>query len=136
MTVNIDKQWFLDRLAAKGLSLRKTAKLMDIDPSALSRMLNRQRKMKVSEIQTMAGILGTSDSEILAHVDDKSATTAVRSKTNATAAPINKSQPARISDHPGFGFMKGLIKIEEGFDVAGPFDDEPWDEGYLGEDRL
>ena len=34
--------------------------------------------------------------------------------------------------HPGFGFMKGLIKIEEGFDVTKPFDDEPWDEGYLG----
>lgn len=34
--------------------------------------------------------------------------------------------------HPGFGFMKGLIKIEEGFDVTKPFADEPWDEGYLG----
>jgi hypothetical protein len=34
--------------------------------------------------------------------------------------------------HPGFGFMKGLIKIEEGFDVTKQFDDEPWDKGYLG----
>ena len=38
--------------------------------------------------------------------------------------------------HPGIGFMKGLITIKEGFDVTGPFSDEPWDEGYLGEDRL
>jgi len=38
--------------------------------------------------------------------------------------------------HSGIGFMKGLIKIEAGFDVSGPFSDEPWDEGYLGEDRL
>jgi hypothetical protein len=34
--------------------------------------------------------------------------------------------------HPGFGFMKGLIKVEEGFDVTRPFDDEPWDKGFLG----
>lgn len=38
--------------------------------------------------------------------------------------------------HPGFGFMKGLIKIQDGFDVTKSFDDEPWDLGYLGEDRL
>lgn len=38
--------------------------------------------------------------------------------------------------HPGFGFMKGMIKIQEGFDVTRPFSDEPSDQGYLGEDRL
>jgi len=36
--------------------------------------------------------------------------------------------------HPGFGFMKGLITIENGFDVTKPFDVDPWDQGYLGED--
>jgi len=38
--------------------------------------------------------------------------------------------------HPGFGFMKGQIKFAEGFDGTGPYDDEPWDQGYLGEDQL
>lgn len=38
--------------------------------------------------------------------------------------------------YPGFGFMKGMIKIQEGFDVTRPFGDESWDQGYLGEDRL
>lgn len=32
--------------------------------------------------------------------------------------------------------MKGMIKIQEGFDVTRPFSDEPSDQGYLGEDRL
>ena len=32
--------------------------------------------------------------------------------------------------------MKGLIKIEPGFDVTGPFSEESWENGYLGEDRL
>lgn len=36
--------------------------------------------------------------------------------------------------HPGFGFMKGLITIEEGYDLT-TSDDELWDQGYLGEDR-
>ena len=38
----------------------------------------------------------------------------------------------RIRRHPGFGFMKGLLTIEEGFDITKPFDDEAWDAGYLG----
>jgi hypothetical protein len=43
------------------------------------------------------------------------------------AAPFSTSRR-----HPGFGFMKGLIKVADGFDVTKPFDDEPWDGGYLG----
>jgi len=38
--------------------------------------------------------------------------------------------------HPGIGFMKGLIRIEPGFDVSGPFTDESWENGYLGDDHL
>ena len=38
--------------------------------------------------------------------------------------------------HPGIGFMRGLIKFAPGFDGTGPYSDEPWDEGYLGEDRV
>ncbi|MBZ9977633.1 hypothetical protein [Mesorhizobium sp. BR-1-1-10] len=47
--------------------------------------------------------------------------------------PTGDAAPAvRTHRHPGFGFMKGLIAIEAGFDVTKPFDDEPWDRGYLG----
>jgi len=45
------------------------------------------------------------------------------------STPVPKE--ARAHRHPGFGFMKGLITIEAGFDVTKPFDDEPWDRGYL-----
>ena len=55
------------------------------------------------------------------------ASTAKQGGLQESAAPVVRSQR-----HPGFGFMKGLIKIEEGFDVTKPFDDQPWDEGYLG----
>lgn len=51
------------------------------------------------------------------------------------ALPNREGEAAtRRERHPGFGFMKGLITIEPGFDVTRPFDDEPWDAGYLGED--
>jgi hypothetical protein len=39
----------------------------------------------------------------------------------------------RRERHPGFGFMKGQITIEQGFDVTKPFDDEPWERNYLGQ---
>lgn len=45
-----------------------------------------------------------------------------------------KGKASAQGRHPGFGFMKGLITVAPGFDVTGPFDDAPWDEGYLGED--
>jgi hypothetical protein len=50
--------------------------------------------------------------------------------------PSGVAEGKRRPLHPGFGFMRGLIKIEPGFDVAGPFSDESWEDGYLGEDRL
>lgn len=43
------------------------------------------------------------------------------------------SEKVRQGRHPGFGFMKGLIKVQEGFDVTKPFDDEPWDNNYSGQ---
>ena len=36
--------------------------------------------------------------------------------------------------HPGMGFMKGLIAFAPGFDPTKPFNDEPWDKGFLGGD--
>ena len=56
----------------------------------------------------------------------------VRSRNRGAAGRTAGGSAAPRQPHPGFGFMKGLITIEKGFDVAKPFDDEPWDQGYLG----
>ena len=122
MTINVDKQWFVDRWTEKGLTLRKVAKLIGLDPSALSRTLNGEREMKIPEIGKIASILDVPRSEVLAHVEGG----------RVRARPEGADAATRISEHPGFGFMKGLIKFEDGFDGTGPFDDEPWDQGYLG----
>ncbi|MBX3566561.1 MAG: helix-turn-helix transcriptional regulator [Rhizobiaceae bacterium] len=125
MTVNVDKKWFVDRWTEKGLTLRKMARLMGVDPSALSRTLKGERELKVLEVGKMASILEVSPGEVLARFEGAGEGSAATAKAPAIV---------RISHHPGFGFMKGLIKFEEGFDGTGPYDDEPWDQGYLGGD--
>jgi hypothetical protein len=57
----------------------------------------------------------------------------VRSRGKRSGSPSNGAPLSPRSRHPGFGFMKGLITFEKGFDVTKPFDGEPWDQGYLGE---
>lgn len=51
---------------------------------------------------------------------------------SAGATSLDARERDGTDRHPGFGFMKGLIKVEAGFDLTRPFDDEAWDEGYLG----
>jgi hypothetical protein len=36
--------------------------------------------------------------------------------------------------HSGFGFMKGLLTVEDGYDLTSP-SDEDWEGGYLGRER-
>lgn len=57
----------------------------------------------------------------------------VRSRGKGSGGSSSSAPSSPRQHHPGFGFMKGLITFEKGFDVTKPFDDEPWDRGYLGE---
>lgn len=127
MAMNVDRSWFDKRMAAQGISLSEVARRMQIDKSALSRALSGKRGMKVAEIAKISTILKASEMEVFAHLKAKSTATA------RTQEDVEQPHGG-IHDHPGFGFMKGQIKIAEGFDVTKPFDDEPWDEGYLGSD--
>lgn len=128
MTVQVDRKWFQERLDRKGLTLRKTAALVGIDPAALSRTLKGNRRMKLDEVAKIATVLEVTPSDVLAHMERPI-------DGGKPRGPAADDMRPRISRHPGFGFMKGLIKIEEGFDLTGPYADESWNEGYLGEDR-
>lgn len=117
MTLNIDKQWFMDRLAEKGLSLRKVAKLIDLDPGALSNTLNGKRQMKIREIDRIATVLGLSQSEVLSHV------TANLSGSNPPARETAQAaQGVAGRRHPLFGCMKGTLTIPHGVDLTEPAD--------------
>ena len=57
-----------------------------------------------------------------------------RKDPGSGAAGGLEESPAQFSAagrHPGFGFMKGLITVAEGYDLTVP-SDEVWDAGYLG----
>jgi len=63
----IDRDWFLERLDERRKSVRGLARHLDIDASAVSRMLAGQRRMKMEEANQIALFLGTSVAEVLSH---------------------------------------------------------------------
>lgn len=63
--MTIDTQWFTDRLAERQLSQRGLAKLMGIDPSAISLMLRDKRRMTLEEAAQIAVLLNSSTDEVL-----------------------------------------------------------------------
>ncbi len=67
-TKAIDKQWFMDQLAKRGRSLRDLAVRIGIDPSALSRALNGERKLKIEEAEKIARFLETTVEDVLRHM--------------------------------------------------------------------
>jgi hypothetical protein len=63
----IDKDWFLQKLEVGGKSVRGLARHLEVDPSAVSRMLSGQRRMKMEEATSIALFLGASVAEVLSH---------------------------------------------------------------------
>lgn len=61
----MNTEWFRQLLAAKKLSQRGLAKLMDLDPAAVSLMLRGQRKMTSEEAHQVGMILGVKTTEVL-----------------------------------------------------------------------
>lgn len=63
MSMNTD--WFRDQMAARKLSQRGLAKLMKLDPAAVSLMLRGIRRMTPEEAHQLAGIIGVKTTEVL-----------------------------------------------------------------------
>lgn len=62
-----NKQWFVNRLQAIKLSQRRLAKMIDLDPSAVTLMLSGRRKITTGEVHKIANILNVSVAEIMRH---------------------------------------------------------------------
>lgn len=65
----VDKAWFVDRLEKARKSVRGLARFLDLDPSAVSRMLNGERRMKPSEADKIARFLGETIEEVVKRGD-------------------------------------------------------------------
>jgi transcriptional regulator with XRE-family HTH domain len=61
----VNTRWFKDRLADRKLSMRKVAKQLDLEPSAVSLMLRGLRKIKIEEAAALAPMLGVPLNEVL-----------------------------------------------------------------------
>lgn len=64
---HIDREWFVERLEANRKSVRGLARHLDIDPSAVSRMLSGQRRMKMEEADLIARFINSPVNEVLSH---------------------------------------------------------------------
>jgi len=62
---NINTMWFKDRLKEREISMRRLAKLMNLDPSAISLMFSGRRAMRTDEANQIANLLGLDVSEVL-----------------------------------------------------------------------
>jgi transcriptional regulator with XRE-family HTH domain len=61
----VDTRWFRERLAERDISLRKLAKYMELDPSAVSLMVRGLRKMSAEEANRISGLLTIPVTEVL-----------------------------------------------------------------------
>lgn len=61
----MNTKWFRRQLQDKHLSQRGLAKLLNIDPAAVSLMLRGQRRMTLQEAHRISEILGTATSEVI-----------------------------------------------------------------------
>ena len=65
LTMNMQTDWFRQKLAERKLSQRKLAKLMGLDAAAVSLMLRDQRKMTNEEAHFIASTIGVPVTEVL-----------------------------------------------------------------------
>lgn len=59
------KKWFHEKLEANNFSVRKLARSMNLDPSAVSRILSGQRRLTIDEATLLSRLLSTPIEEIL-----------------------------------------------------------------------
>lgn len=116
MASDVDKQWFMERWAEKGFSLRDVARKMDIDPSALSRTLGGERQMKPQEIVNIATILNVTSEEVLAHLGAADTNDETTGFAESPQAEFEKP----VRRHPLFGRLKGVITFPPDFDPTEP----------------
>jgi hypothetical protein len=86
----IDKQWFIDKLAERGKSLRGLGRHMGLDGSGVSRMFAGQRKMKMQEAGEIASFLGVTVGEVLVHAGVSVELEATAPSAMMLAATINE----------------------------------------------
>lgn len=74
----LNKRFFMDLMKDRGLSLRETAKRIDVWPGALSRTLDEKRTMRMEEAVALARVLAVPLADVLVNAGIEQAVTAGR----------------------------------------------------------
>lgn len=61
----IDRDWFIERLQGRKISQRKLAQHLELDPAAVTLILQGRRKLTNAETHQVASLLGVSVAEVL-----------------------------------------------------------------------
>jgi transcriptional regulator with XRE-family HTH domain len=151
----IDTAWFHLQLEQRGESVRGLARFMELDASAVSRMLKGDRKMSADEQDRISNFLGVNLEEIAARRRGDSACFAEGKQSFYDASGATEPVKMFTEDdviykdgkrymetkggellemHPIWGCMEGTITVMPGVDLTAPMDwDEEWGEKLYNE---
>lgn len=91
----VDTRWFQTRLADRKLSQRSLAKVLGLDPAAVSLMLRGKRKMTAEEAVEVSRVLGVDVEEVLRHAGISLGTiAAVKGGPRSIEPPAPPAPPA------------------------------------------
>lgn len=152
---SIDTAWFHKQLDERGESVRGLARFMELDASAVSRMLKGERKMSADEQDRISNFLGVNLEEIAARrrgdqvgfgeskqgvYDAGAATEPVKMFTEDDVIYkdgkryMETKEGELLEMHPIWGCMQGTITVMPGVDLTAPMDwDEEWGEKLYNE---
>ena len=122
MADGLDRKWFFSALERRRQSLRKLAKHMGLDPSAVSRIVSGDRQLKAHEQDQIAAFLGVSPEEVSAHRTGARASGAAEGGLGEMEQTAFKSVIPKQQMSPLFGFMKGTTIVMPGVDLTQPAD--------------
>lgn len=151
----IDTAWFHRQLDIRNQSVRGLARFLNVDPSAVSRMLKGERKMSAEEQDYVAAFFGVSIEEVAARRRGEApGFSETKQEPYLAADAARKDEPAMkmftqadviykdgkrwmeapdgrlLELHPAFGCMAGTMTIPDDLDLTAPIDVEWSDKLY------
>lgn len=108
----VNTKWFRERLSERDMSMRRLAKLLELDPSAVSLMLRGKRTMTADEANRISGLLTIPVTEVLAQagipIEDDARSFPVKAWVDARGAlhTVTAKNARRVTaprDVPGAG---------------------------------
>ncbi|WP_082530015.1 helix-turn-helix transcriptional regulator [Rhizobium sp. Root1203] len=133
-----DTEWFLQQLNLAGKNQSDLARWLEIDRSAVSRLLKGERKMSAEEQDHLADFLGVTIQEIAAHRRGMGRGFEDKKQTRSIGKALEGTKPKLVStgdgafDDPIFGCMKGTMTLLPDLDLTAPADPD-WGKVYTDE---